>query len=89
MVVRQSIEVRTDTVLVPTSLSLEASAAIEDACPIECDVQDTTVWICFGNENQALKLMFSDQALINLARVVNKGVHAMLLTRDILAPDMD
>jgi hypothetical protein len=32
---------------------------------------------------------FTDQALINLARLVNKAVRAMLHARDILAPDTD
>jgi MFS family permease len=54
-----------------------------------CQVEDTAVWITFGSANRALNLMFTDQALINLARVANKAVRAMLHARDILAPDTD
>jgi hypothetical protein len=68
----QTIDVRADTVLVPTSISLETTASVEDGCPIDCDVEDTAIWLRFGNENRALSLMLSDQALINLARVANK-----------------
>jgi hypothetical protein len=83
------IDVRADTPLVPTSLSLDASAAIEDACPISCDVEETAVWITFGSANRALNLMLTDQALLNLARMANKAVHAMLRARGISDPDMD
>jgi hypothetical protein len=62
---------------------------LKTAAPIECDVEDTAIWLRFGNENRALSLMLTDQALINLARVANKAVRAMLHARDILTPDTD
>jgi hypothetical protein len=89
MVVTQIIDVRADTVLVPTSFSLDTTACVEDGCPIECDVEDTSISLRFGNENRALCLVLTDQALLNLTRVANKAVRAMLHARDILTPDTD
>jgi hypothetical protein len=86
---RQIIDVRTDVLLAPASLSIDATAQVADDCPMSCDVTNKVTWLTLGSDERALNVGLTDQALMNLARVVNKAVHAMLRARGIPSPKTD
>lgn len=83
---RRSIDV-TGTLYAPTSISLDGSAFIADACPMYFETTEEDTSIMLGDTNTTLHLLFSDQALINLTRLANRAVCAMLRTRGIPVPE--
>lgn len=74
-------------VYAPTCISLDAGAFTEDACPMHYDVAAEQTLVVFGATNTAVSLQFSDQALINVARLVNSAVRAMTRARGTPVPE--
>jgi hypothetical protein len=71
----------------PTALSVEGLFYLNDACPMRYHVVAEDTYLEFGAPNLALSLMCSDQALINIARLANSAVRAMLRARGMPATD--
>jgi hypothetical protein len=71
----------------PTSLGLDGSAAIEDACPMTHSVADTGTYITIGDTNTNLNLLMTDHALLHLTRVAHQASREMLGARHQPVPD--
>lgn len=78
---------RQGTLCVPASLGLDASAAVEDDCPMAHSVEDEGTHITLGERDMSLGLLFTDQALLNMTRLSQQASREMLRRRKQPAPD--
>ncbi|SRR6266702_2110483 len=76
------------TMYAPTSLSMENSVYIADACPMRYELDKEDTYLIFGDTNLELSLMVSDMALVNLVRMATKAVRAMIHARGNPVPDL-
>lgn len=74
---------------VPSQVSVEAGAFIEDACPVSYEVEPAMTWIVLGGPHTTVNLQLSDRALINLATMTNRAARALLRERGKIVRDAD
>ncbi|HEX5119576.1 MAG TPA: hypothetical protein VFW65_30675 [Pseudonocardiaceae bacterium] len=61
----------------PTAIGLDASANIDDDCPVRYEIGDERTFVVFGDANTGLSVQFSDRALIDFMRVGNNAVREL------------
>lgn len=70
-----------DTLYKPIFLGLDASAAVEDGCPMAHEVTSEGIHITLGHRDCSLGLLFTDQALLNMTRLLQTASREMLYDR--------
>ncbi|HEX5406119.1 MAG TPA: hypothetical protein VFX16_27910 [Pseudonocardiaceae bacterium] len=62
-------------------VGLDASAAIEDGCPMEYAVEKEGRYLSLGAANAGVGLLFTDQALLDFANMAMRAGRTMLRLR--------
>jgi hypothetical protein len=76
-----------DTMYVPTSLGVDASATIEDHCPMQYSVDGAGNFINLGAGNTGMALTFTDQSLLDFTKITMQASREMLRNSGQPAPD--
>ncbi|HEX5407764.1 MAG TPA: hypothetical protein VFX16_36310 [Pseudonocardiaceae bacterium] len=69
------------TMYAPTTLGLDASAAIADGCPMEFAVEKEGTFLSLGGANAGVGLLFTDQALLDFTKLAMRASRKMLRVR--------
>ncbi len=72
----------------PTSLSMENSVYIADACPMHYELSAEDTYLVFGDTNLELSLMVSDRALVEIVRMAIRALDAMVNARGNPVPNV-
>lgn len=67
-------------------VTVQTSALVDDFGAMSYEIYDVSVSLFFGNKDDNIHVAFTDQSLLNLARLVNQAVCAMLRARGIPVP---
>ncbi|HYS34147.1 MAG TPA: hypothetical protein VEO01_00725, partial [Pseudonocardiaceae bacterium] len=76
------------TMYAPTSLSMENSVYIADACPMHYELSAEDTYLVFGDTNLELSLMVSDRALVEIVRMAIRALDAMVNARGNPVPNV-
>jgi hypothetical protein len=80
-------EITPEVVVDAAPVTVSMSALVDDLCSMRYAVHPEGVSIYFGAGNDdSIHVGFTDQSVINLARLVNQAVCAMLRARGIPVP---
>lgn len=82
-------EIRPETAGDRAQVTVQTSALVDDFGAMYYEVNDDAVEIYFGlndSNDDSIHVAFTDQAVMNLARLVNQAVCAMLRARGIPIP---
>lgn len=79
-------EIKPAPVATEPQVSVQASAFVDDFGAISYQVYDENVSLYFGGLSDNFQVGFTDQSLLNLARLVNQAACAMLCARGIPVP---
>lgn len=75
-----------EAVVDASQVTVQASAFVDDFGAIRYEIYDVSVSLYFGNRDDNIHIGFTDQSLLNLARLVNQAACAMLRARGIPVP---
>ena len=66
-----------------SQVTVQTSALVDDFGAMYFEVYDENISFYFGKNDDAIHIAFTDQSLMNLARLVNQAVRATLNARGI------
>jgi hypothetical protein len=79
--------IKPDVIVAQEQVTVQTSALVDDFAAMSYAIYIESTSIYFGRENGAnLHVSFTDQSLLNLARLVNQAVCAMLQARGVPVP---
>lgn len=78
--------IKPDAVVDGPQVTVQTSALVDDFCPMYYEVYADNISFFFGANDDNIHIGFTDQSLLNLARLANQAVCAMLRARGIPVP---
>lgn len=66
---------------------VQTSALVDDFGAMYFEVYNETISLYFGKNAEEIHISFTDQALLNLARLLNEAIRATMEARAVTIPD--